>query len=66
MRHSYSKYDIRELQERILLLVATLQKNCKYRMVGVHPKVCTFFDDGPRYREECAMRACPVLEKEKE
>ena len=66
MKHTYNKYDIKELQERCFLLCNVLMKSCRYRLVEVQPPICTFFHDGPRYRQECSMRACPAIEKEKD
>lgn len=66
MKHTYDKYDIKRLQEHNLLLSVLLRKHCRYLMVEVWPPICTFFDDGPRYRQSCTLAACPVMEKEKE
>ncbi len=53
--------EVDHLTKRCYLLADALVRHCRYKMIMSH--LCTFFDEGPRYRQECSLTACPILEK---
>ena len=53
---------VEKLNKRIICLEAVMQKHCKHKLVGT--TICGYFDDGPRYRQECILTDCPAIEEE--
>ncbi len=66
VRNEIVENEIKPLRKYIKELEAAIQKNCKHFLVGTQPLICGFFDDGPRYRQECILTACPAIEEVKD